>query len=619
MEPMELEHLIGYTGEYRDTVKYLPASDQKYIFSLGAMLVQNSLNDPHDQQFFRGHDEEVTCFSFSYDGKYVASGQQGSEKRKENDAPILIWDIETGEIVSTLSGHTGKVIQVAFSPEDDNFLASIGEDNRLIIWNTSTEKIEGGSKSEKVAEFIRWSKVENFNPRRPKYRLTVGYSNQIFVCNWDYDLKSMQFILNKEKCTMPGSGKVGGFMRRYFSSYMDPEEDFCIAGTLTGDMVVLNVSSKTFRTTFQATSNGVHSINRCEDITLIGSGDGTLKKFKGSDQKWSQQDETRLEGKLVSLSVSSDQTNILAGTSAGNIYLVNSQSLEFRKLSVSHVRSISAVNFGEKSEEFCTTSYDGTVRRWNLEDYSNISFSPGPTAALCICYQDDKVISGWNDGFIRCYDRSGKLAWQIVNAHRGSVVRIDANDKFITSGGEDGFVRFWLGTTRELLTQTSDNGNSITGLTIDNNTPNLIHACTKRRTLFTFDLKYERVAAHHVGKGGKFMNLCQKKDGEREILVGGADGKITFWDIDYAEPVKEIVVTDRVPIHSLKISPESGKFLAIGGGDAIFRVLDLESESVIAKGICHSTPIQSVAWSTDEKQLVSVGQDGAICVWNFYV
>lgn len=43
---------------------------------------------------------------------------------------------------------------------------------------------------------------------------------------------------------------------------------------------------------------------------------------------------------------------------------------------------------------------------------------------------------------------------------------------------------------------------------------------------------------------------------------------------------------------------------------------DIVAGTLIASGVCHSSRVNSVKWSPDEKQLVSVGDDCSICVWS---
>ena len=65
---------------------------------------------------------------------------------------------------------------------------------------------------------------------------------------------------------------------------------------------------------------------------------------------------------------------------------------------------------------------------------------------------DDSVVAGWKDGFIRAFDRTnGNKIWEIANAHRGSVTAVYADANYILSGGQDGAVRVWARSNRKLL------------------------------------------------------------------------------------------------------------------------------------------------------------------------
>jgi eukaryotic-like serine/threonine-protein kinase len=64
--------------------------------------------------------------AFSPDGWHLVTG---GEKHLVN-----IWESKTGELIKTLSGHTGEVYAVAFSP-DGRWLATAGEDTTVRIWD----------------------------------------------------------------------------------------------------------------------------------------------------------------------------------------------------------------------------------------------------------------------------------------------------------------------------------------------------------------------------------------------------------------------------------------------------------------------------------------------------
>jgi WD40 repeat protein len=54
-----------------------------------------------------------------------------------DDQTIRLWGVNDGQCLHALSGHTGRIYSVAFSP-DDNSLASGSEDQSIRLWEIST-------------------------------------------------------------------------------------------------------------------------------------------------------------------------------------------------------------------------------------------------------------------------------------------------------------------------------------------------------------------------------------------------------------------------------------------------------------------------------------------------
>jgi WD40 repeat protein len=71
--------------------------------------------------------------AFSPDGQRLATGGE------ENT--VKVRDVQSGEELLTLRGHTGEVYTVAFSPGDGRWIASAGEDSTVKIWDGRTGKL----------------------------------------------------------------------------------------------------------------------------------------------------------------------------------------------------------------------------------------------------------------------------------------------------------------------------------------------------------------------------------------------------------------------------------------------------------------------------------------------
>jgi WD40 repeat protein len=89
---------------------------------------------------FSGHEGRIETLALSFDRKILATGS-GDETAK-------LWDVQTGRLLWTSPDHGRAVWKIFFSPDGKRFLTmtaadEIGDKNEIRMWETATGKLLG--------------------------------------------------------------------------------------------------------------------------------------------------------------------------------------------------------------------------------------------------------------------------------------------------------------------------------------------------------------------------------------------------------------------------------------------------------------------------------------------
>jgi WD40 repeat protein len=303
--------------------------------------------------------------------------------------------------------------------------------------------------------------------------------------------------------------------------------------------------------------------------------------------------------------------------------------LQYVVVGVSHTTEITSIAFGTVSSTiFATGTRAGDIRIWDITDYASLACIRLPKSGAVtslVMAPDGSIISGWQDGFIRCHDGTlNRQLWLVPGAHRGATTTLamysntNSSLSFLASGGDDGTVRVWRLGNRELVTQYTEHTKPVSKVLVDIQKPNILHSVGADGSVLSFDLKSGRRLMCHILNGGLMTDMTQRKDNELELITSDVLGRLMHWDIDYREAVLVIQDPTRTTIRKCSVSP-SGRFLAFAGDDMVLKVLEIKSGQVISLGQGHSSAIKAISWTPDERQLVTGGDDCCLCVWNFYL
>jgi WD40 repeat protein len=233
---VELDHAIGYSGKIVNSVHLHPNATD-YVLIAGASIIIGDINDPHNQHFLRGHDDQITCLALSASGKMIASGQKG------DNSDIILWDYDNKKAIFRLSEHDAEVACINFS-NDDNLLISSGSqlDGKMFIWNTQNGYIVTSmnllptilSEAPNCICFGGFVKDVKLRPTG-SYQFATSGNKKLMIWSLAPETGTLEYELVS----------TGTFIRDYICfSFAKPSQQYLFAGTRSGDFVSFQIKHK---------------------------------------------------------------------------------------------------------------------------------------------------------------------------------------------------------------------------------------------------------------------------------------------------------------------------------------------------------------------------------------
>lgn len=501
------------------------------------------------------------------------------------------------------------------------------------MWDLQTAETISCQRIQSPANVVKWV-YQQRSTHYVSYEIVLDIGNAITSVKLQYDPSKVQWGLKFTPYATPAGGAL---IRTYTCIEASGDRNFVYVGSSAGEVLVYRRDPPVFRVCIPVCKNGVQALVALpQNGNLVcGGGDGTMKLLGGMDMSWELLLECQLtanEGRVRSLTATSSGTELLVACSTGSILRCLTESFSYAVIGHGNTSAVTCIAFTKTAGGglFATGSKAGELRVWDITDYACVATFCNPKAAvLSVCLVEDAtssiVVSGWEDGSIRAHDAAtlNRQLWFIPSAHRGGTCSLASHSdpalQYFVSGGSDGTIRVWRLANRELVTQYTEHTKAVARVLIDVNKPNIIHSVGVDCTVLSYDVRAaKRIICHLVTTGGSMTDMTQRKDAETELITCDTQARLLHWDIDVRDPTLAVQDPSMAALRCLCISP-SGKFLAFAGDDQTVKVLDMGSGQIVALGQAHCSTILSLAWTPDERQIVSGGDDSCLCVWNFYL
>lgn len=185
----------------------------------------------------------------------------------------------------------------------------------------------------------------------------------------------------------------------------------------------------------------------------------------------------------------------------------------------------------------------------------------------------------------------------------------------------EGEVRVWEIRSRELISHLKEHTSRVTKIQLFPDDQHLL-TCARDKSILCWDLKAEkRVSAQTQRMGGINAFAIAPLDNNKFISVG-QEKKITYWDLRKANPEALLESSpyrgETDELNAIAISP-SNKYFVTGGQAGVVRLYDFSTGKFVVECKAHSRAISALAFSADNRQVISTGKDGLIAVWNIFL
>ena len=603
---LEVEALIGFEGGIRSSL-HVHHPSTSLVFSIGSTVFTRNL-ETQEQHQLKGHEAPISELAVSPFGTYIASAEAPNTGFP---CLVLVWDWESKKILHKLNLHKDGVNAIAFS-KDEKYMVTIGsldDRSRVIVWSLETGKalfcLAMGNQEVRGVQF--------FNNDSSRLAVITEHTIQLLQINEQF--KKIEAV----KCG------TSNLKRNFLSLAIEENDEFIYAGTRTGDVLEIQISTTLFRRVApikRLLGCGVRMIQPLPNgDLLLASGSGTVARV--DIQKLSIRSSAELVGRITGLSLTKEKTSFFCGTNKGNIYYGNAFSLDMKLRASCHDSKINAIAFPKGYGKVFATCSKEEIRVWSTDERKELLRMNVPKVeCYCVAFSADgkTILSGWSDGSVRGYfPQSGKLKFQINDAHPQGVTSLvgTSESQRLVTGGQDGTVRVWqLGRQKQtLLHSMKEHRSRVWSLKLSRSGTEAL-SCSADGSCIIWDLQsYSRVIC--IFDKIVFRSAVYHPD-SAQILTTGSDRRVGYWEVFDGQLIRSIETADeeRGEVNTLAMEA-SGKQFLTGSSDGMIKLWDYDLGTRIEQRLAHSGGVTALQISPEQDRVISVGTEGSIVIWKY--
>ena len=532
------------------------------------------------------HEQPVESVAFSPDGTKLATGG--------NDNSIHLWDVATGEKLSTFKGHTDWIANVSFSPDGKKLLSG-SADQTVRLWDAEagTQLLSLSSMGEQFS-----------NPAFARNGTSIIAFSGNAIRLWDAETGTESKILI-------------GDLEDHWLFALSPDERTLAIRMADQSISVRSALTGKSLTTLKGHSGLITDIRYSPDSKgiITGSTDGTAKLWDVKTGKNSRTFSGHT-GEVYDVAFSPDGETVATGSTDDTIKIWDAQKGHLLSTFKGHLGRVQALAFSHDGRKLASGSGGGdrTTKIWDVPMGGARGVLRGHSAAI-----DSQTFAPEGKTLLSSSKDKTSILWSVEGEHQITVFPDSGSSVFAPSGNElsiggDKAIRIW----------DLKSGRARQTIKVIKPATNLAYSKDGRLLAFGHwgDPKMQVLdlaGAHEV------CSFNAHRDGAWDISFTSAnrivtssleDNQVLVWDAQNCQQVSSFAGRAEARYVTRVSSDGQIRVLEVLNNGRSFKLVSMKENKEVASFHGHEGEISDAEFSPKGDRLATSSHDGTIKIWD---